>query len=315
MRAELARGLARGEARDPRGAGDPRGGDAVLGHPAGMVAASAGGSGVASVGGGGVGVGVACSGATVGLGLRASPSGPGVASVGAVAVGVACCGATVAVAVALGVTVARRRGALGRGGRRRSRSPPRWRPRSPSGVAVGVAVARSTTCRRAAPVERSESPIWWPKTASSDAVTTRGADHRGQQAGDDRELPREAAPRGAPARTQAERVVLAPRRDLLRAFAARADAGRLLGAHRGAGRGAARDARRDLRDHLGRAVQRLRDDRDDDRGDGGGEQRAALPEHRHDDRRGDRGEARDQEGLEREAARSAVPSPGSPLRR
>ena len=36
VRAELARGLPGGEARDPRGAGDPRGGDAVLGHAQGV---------------------------------------------------------------------------------------------------------------------------------------------------------------------------------------------------------------------------------------------------------------------------------------
>ena len=47
---------------------------------------------------------------------------------------------------------------------------------------------------------------------------------------------------------QAERVVLVtPAGYPLRAFAARADAGGLLGAHRGARAGPARDARRGLR--------------------------------------------------------------------
>ena len=114
-----------------------------------------------------------------------------------------------------------------------------------SGVAVGVASSsRGVSLPPQTLVLRSEPPTEWPKSASSDAVTDDRADHRGQQAGDDRELPAGSGGAGRLGRAQAERVVLgAPAADLLRAVAARADAGRLLGAHRGAGGAAARHAR------------------------------------------------------------------------
>ncbi len=103
---------------------------------------------------------------------RACAVGTGVASVdGGVAVGVASCGVTVAVGVALGVADSVGVGvalsvAVGVG------------VSSPSSVAVGGRRGRRGRGRSCSdlppsrPVERWELPIWWPKTASSDAVTT-----------------------------------------------------------------------------------------------------------------------------------------------
>ena len=176
------------------------------------------------------------------------------------------------------------------------------------GRGVGVGVSSSSVESELLPpntlVERSlPPPTEWPKIASSDAVTTAAPMTAATQAGDDAELPREAAARLALRGPQAERVVLVtPPGYPFRPFAARADARGLLGAHRGARAGPARDARRGLGDDLGRAVQGLGDEGHDDRGDGGRQQRAALPEHGHHDRGGHGGEARDQERGELEAA-------------
>ncbi len=106
-------------------------------------------------------------------------------------------------------------------------------------VAVGVGVAVELWPPKTL-VLRLECPTERP-AASSEAVTTPGADHGRQQPGRDPELPRELALLGL-GRAQAERIVVGatPAAYPLGAFAARADAGGLLGPQRGTGRAAAR---------------------------------------------------------------------------
>ena len=134
-----------------------------------------------------------------------------------------------------------------------SASPPRSRVgvavSSPSSVAVGgrrrllvVAGGLASACRRTARSGAWSRRSGCRRSASSEAVTTAGADDGGDQAGDDRDAATGSGARGLLAaragRTGRPRVP--QRRDLLRPFAARADAGRLLLAHRRAGGAAAR---------------------------------------------------------------------------
>ena len=144
--AEVARRLARGEAGDLRGAGDPRGRDPVLGHPAGSQASGAG-----------TGVGAAR-----GRRRRRRRRGGGGRRrrwrVGARAS-----------AVAVGV-----------GGRRRAVLAA---SRSPSASASPSSSACSARCRRTGSCG-GRWPTEPPNSASSDAVTTPAAITNGQQAGD-----------------------------------------------------------------------------------------------------------------------------------
>ena len=137
-------------------------------------------------------------------------------------------------------------------------SPPARRSRSSSGAGVGVASSfgLSAAAEHAGRAVRAADRV--AEDRELGGGDDGGADHGGQQAGDDRELPREAR-RAALLGRRAGRTdrPRGPQRPL-GSFAARADAGRLLRAHRGAGRAAPGHARGDLRDHLRRAVQRLR---------------------------------------------------------
>ena len=207
---ELARRLAGGEARHPRRAGDPRGRDPVLGHLGRRRRARRG------VGGDGVGGRRRLLGCGGGRGRWRSASG--------VAVSVASASRSPSASAVVGL----RRRPVG-GGASASASAVSWScwPPNTPGRALGVAdrVAEDGELGR-----------------RDDA----GADHRGQQAGDDRELPREArVARRAPARTRPNGSSRRAAGTLLRPVAARADAGGLLGAHRGTGArcGASRAAR------------------------------------------------------------------------
>ena len=191
---ELARRLAGREARHLGRAGDPRGGDAVLGQR-----------------------------------TRAYPSGPAWPRwAGASPRAGQLRGDGRGGARRSGWRTSRRRRRRRRASRSRSASASRRRPRSRSASpwASGVAVL---LLRLAA--QQTGRALGVADLVAEDGELGRGdhagADHGGEQAGDDREAQREAAA-AALVLVEAERV-LAARRELLRPVAARAHAGGLLG--------------------------------------------------------------------------------------